>query len=132
MEITSTRNLHIHGPWQEQVPKHLHLNWPIASTHYPPPSPFSPQLTAAPFCVKTGPRAEQQNVGSRGFCAHKMDSYSSSHLCCPSIQNPHQTNREFSNHEGILILQLFKFFNLLSQKEYPLFTQCGLDFTHAH
>lgn len=114
MEITSTRNLHIHGPWQEQVPKHLHLISTIASTHHPPPSSFSPQQR---LLCKTGHRAEQ-NGGSSGFCAHKMDSNSSSYLCCPT-QNPHQTNPEFSDHEGILILQLFKLFNLLSQKEYP-------------
>lgn len=35
---------------------------------------------------------------------------------------------EFSHHEGILILQLFEFFDLLSQKQYPLLPQCGLDF----
>lgn len=37
-----------------------------------------------------------------------------------------------SNHEGILILQFVEFFDLLSQKQNPLLSQCGLDFTYSH
>lgn len=40
-------------------------------------------------------------------------------------------NQKFSDHEGILILQLFKFFDLLSQKQYPLLAQCSLYFTDS-
>lgn len=39
-------------------------------------------------------------------------------------------NQKFSDHERILILQLFKFFDLLSQKEYPIGKQENKDNNH--
>lgn len=38
---------------------------------------------------------------------------------------------KFSDHERILILQLFKFFDLLSEKQYPLLAQRCLYLTDS-
>lgn len=134
MEITSTRNLHIQGAWQEQVP---HTS-PHPSGPPPPPTmppTLAPQSTThrSSLKLKTGPRTERnRTLDRRGSVNVKWVPHSFPYLTSLSIQNPHQRIPEFSNHEGILILQLFKFFDLLSQKKYPLLTQCGLYLTHTN
>lgn len=65
-------------------------------------------------------------LGSRG--TGQLLSFQLSTMCNgfprPALSPPETKlpalDTKFSDHEGILILQLFKFFDLLSQKQYPV------------
>lgn len=81
---TYTRPLARAGP-KKSLPHLAH------SFHYASPSITCQSIAHCSFFCETRPRTEQ-NKDSSGFCAHNTDSYSSSHLCWTSIQNPQQTN----------------------------------------
>lgn len=92
------------------------------------PSPTVQSQTDCSSCVCLDWAQEELNncsPSSFQLCAMGL-------LPLPPPKTPASTcNQKFSDHERILILQLFKFFDLLSQKQYPLLTQCCLYFTDS-
>lgn len=129
MERTSTNNLHVQGRGEGRpLPEH------------PPLSPSKTSLQLV-FNVRLGP---EQNATELCFSRvpprvkwvwptpSPTPSFSLSLSLSPPVSKTTSQTLSSSNHEGILILQLFKFFNLLSQKQYPLLAQCGLNLTHSH
>lgn len=76
----------------------------------------SPQL----LLCKTGPLEQNSRTLVLQSSVHIKPIPTSPHTSAVLLLKTHSKQTQFSNHEGILILQLFKFFNLLSQKEYPV------------
>lgn len=79
--------------------------------------------TAAPVCVETGLK--------RNWTTALPPYVQWVFPLFPPKTPASARNEKFSDHERILILQLFKFFDLLSQEQYPLLTQCCLYFTDS-
>lgn len=80
---------------------------------------FSPELSICPAQrskVYSYAAQKKCRVGARSALLSKV----------------HVQDRKSSHHEGILVFKFFKFFNLLSQKQYPLLTQSCLNFTNSN
>lgn len=89
---------------------------------------FPPELTSSsPRFPRWSVRRPAQRSKVYSFAAQKCWDRARS-----ALQSQVHVQDNSSNHEGILIFKFFKFFNLLSQKQYPLLAQSRLNFTYSN